>query len=261
MTEDRAGAAHQGGAGRHDGPLDALTPIPVTRLADGVVEQIRQLILDQAVEVGDRLPSERSLAEQFGTSRAIVSQALRSLSLMGLVEIRPGSGAYVIRNARAMVSASMDLLLQMQQGEPTQIAELRHWLETTGATHALDRRLPADVDRLAESLTAMESSRDGLPAWIVADARFHATLVEMSGNGYLSALYESVHASVIAVTYDAWVQQGRAPRWFVDDFDAQVSLHEAIFEAFRAQDATRLADALGEHQRVLIEHLEDSEPS
>lgn len=251
----------QGGTGRQDRPLDTFTPIPVMRLADGVVEQIRQLILDQAVEVGDRLPSERSLAEQFRTSRAIVSQALRSLSLMGLVEIRPGSGAYVTRNARAMISTSMDLLLQMQQGEPTQIAELRHWLESTGATHALDRRQPEDVDRLEESLTAMESSRDGLPAWIVADARFHATLVELAGNGYLSALYESVHASVISVTYDAWVQQGRAPRWFVDDFDAQVALHEAIFDAFRQGDAAGLAEALGEHQRVLIEHLEDSDPT
>lgn len=260
MTGDHA-SAEQLDTSRQDGPLDSFTPIPVTRLADGVVEQIRQLILDQTVEVGDRLPSERSLAEQFGTSRAIVSQALRSLSLMGLVEIRPGSGAYVIRNARAMMSASMDLLLQMQQGEPTQIAELRHWLESTGAAHALDRHRPEDADRLEESLMAMESSRDGLPAWIVADARFHATLVEMSGNGYLSALYESVHTSVISVTYDAWVQQGRAPRWFVDDFDAQIALHEAIFDAFRQQDAARLTDALDEHQRVLIEHLEDSEPS
>ncbi|HZV52541.1 MAG TPA: GntR family transcriptional regulator, partial [Candidatus Dormibacteraeota bacterium] len=86
-------------------PLD-VHPIRVRRKADEVVEQIRRLIVDKGLQSGARLPAERDLARMFCTSRAIVSQALRSLSLMGLVDIRPGSGVYVLRNPRSMVATS-----------------------------------------------------------------------------------------------------------------------------------------------------------
>ncbi|OLT18832.1 hypothetical protein BJF78_11525 [Pseudonocardia sp. CNS-139] len=73
--------------------LPGIEPLTTTRLSDDVAEKIRSLIISEDIAEGSRLPSERDLAERFRASRPTVSQALRTLSLMGLVEIRRGSGA------------------------------------------------------------------------------------------------------------------------------------------------------------------------
>lgn len=238
-----------------DDPLGTVTRLPVTRRADQVVARVRELIVDEALAVGDRLPPERTLADRFGTSRAIVSQALRTLSLMGLVEIRPGSGAYVTRNPAAMVTSSVDLLVQTHDGSPEDIAELRYWLETVGTTHALERITDDDLALVDTMLGRMEDSRGQLSAWVVADAEFHAALVRASGNSYLATLYESVHSAVTSLTYDAWVAKTRPPTWFRRDFDGQMALHTAIAEALRERDQATLLDALDRHHEALVEHL------
>jgi hypothetical protein len=66
-------------------------PVEPSRLADEVVDQIGQIILDRNLTEGTQLPSERLLAQQLCASRPIVSQALPTQSMMGLVEIKPGS--------------------------------------------------------------------------------------------------------------------------------------------------------------------------
>ena len=102
--------------------------MPVTRVSDEVAEEIRRLIMRENLAEGARLPSERDLAERFGASRPMVSQALRMLSLMGMVEVRRGSGAYVLRHPQAMVTASVTLMLDLDHGSVGDLAELRLWL-------------------------------------------------------------------------------------------------------------------------------------
>ena len=70
--------------------LPRTARLTVPRLSDDLAERIRRLIISEDIAEGARLPPERDLAERFGASRPTVSQALRALSLMGLVEIRRG---------------------------------------------------------------------------------------------------------------------------------------------------------------------------
>jgi DNA-binding FadR family transcriptional regulator len=72
-----------------------LKPIQRVRLYENAVEQIQTLILREKCKPGDRLPSERSLAEQFHISRHSLREALRILDVMGLIEIKVGDGIYV----------------------------------------------------------------------------------------------------------------------------------------------------------------------
>lgn len=99
--------------------------MPASRVSDEVAEEIRRLIEAEHLAEGTRLPSERDLAERFGASRPMVSQALRMLSLMGLVEIRRGSGAYVLRRPQTMVTASVTLMLDLDHGSVGELADLR----------------------------------------------------------------------------------------------------------------------------------------
>lgn len=225
------------------------------RRADEVAERISGLISRDDLEVGDRLPSERALAERLGTSRATVSQALRTLSIMGMVEIRPGAGVFVARNPTAMVDNSMDLLVRSHPGSAKEIAQLRYWLETVGAVEAARRLDRSDSSALFSALESMRVAEGQMSRWIIADSRFHYELAKASKNTYLAALYQSVHTATIAKTYDRWISGANPPAWFVDEFDAQMQLHSDLLQAVVDNDVPALLAALERHQLALLAHL------
>src|ERR1700755_3184996 len=113
-------------------PLPGISPVATGRRSADVAAQIRNLIIRERLAEGARLPAERELAERVCASRATVSQALRAPALMGLVEIRHGSGAYVVRRPEAMVTASVNLMLDLDRDSAGHLMDLRLWLEGTG---------------------------------------------------------------------------------------------------------------------------------
>jgi GntR family transcriptional regulator, transcriptional repressor for pyruvate dehydrogenase complex len=240
--------------------LRALRPVEATRLADHVVAQVQDLILAEGLEPGDRLPAERDLATRLGTSRAIVSQALRTLSLMGLVEVRPGSGAYVTRNPQAIMLASFDLLLRSQHDSPYSLAELRYWLETVGARHALQSVDAAEITEMERAFERLEASAGRTSEWIATDTIFHAALVRAAGNPYLGPLYESVHTALLSVIYEGWVERDVTPTWLAGaQWGTQLDLHRPIVEAVRRRDEQALAAALAAHHEAIVDHLDRRE--
>lgn len=235
--------------------LDGLRPVAAQRLADSVVDQIRTLIVQAGLDAGSRLPSERELAARVGTSRAIVAQALRTLSLMGLVEIRPGSGAYVTRNPESMLSASVDLLLQVQPGSVQDLARFRFALEQMAVAEAA-ARTGDGLESIEQALERMQASVGATSAWVVADAMFHTAVVRMAGNPYLTAVFEAVHSSVLRVGYEAWVRREQVPRWLRGgSAEAQIALHAPIADALRCGDRDAAARAVAHHQEELLRHL------
>ena len=94
--------------GQDDGP-PVFQPIAPPRAYEEIVEQIERAISDGVVRVGDRLPGEREMAVQFGVSRVVVREALRTLEARGLVEVRRGSGTFVLRLPSRFLSQSLTL--------------------------------------------------------------------------------------------------------------------------------------------------------
>jgi len=234
--------------------LAGIRPATPPRVSDEVAEQIRRLIASEQLAEGARLPAERELADRFGVSRPMVSQALRMLSLMGLVEIRRGSGAYVLRRPQAMVTASVSLMLDLGPGSMDELAELRLWLETLGVGSAAARH-PPDTG-LQAALHRLASSTSSASAWIAADTLFHAAAVGAAGNTYLTAVYESVHTAVLSHEYEHWVRTETEPAW-LDPAGAPVllELHQTIYDAVAAGDAQAAQAAVQRHHAVMLEHL------
>jgi GntR family transcriptional regulator, transcriptional repressor for pyruvate dehydrogenase complex len=239
---------------------DLFHPVPVTRVSDEVAEQIRRLIVTEQLAEGARLPAERDLADRFGVSRPMVSQALRMLALMGLVDIRRGSGAYVLRRPQDMVTASVSLLLDMH-GSVGELAQLRLWLETLGVTQAAGRleqarREPGRREQatIAAALDRLAGATTSASAWIAADTVFHAAAVRAAGNTYLTAVYEGVHAAVLAHEYEHWVRTETEPAWLAAP-GALLGLHRAIHDAIAAGDAEAARLAVLRHHEVMLTHL------
>jgi GntR family transcriptional repressor for pyruvate dehydrogenase complex len=243
-----------------------LTEGSTVRLADELATQIRQLVVTDNIPEGARLPSERDLAERFGSSRPTVSQALRTLSLMGLVEIRRGSGAYVIRRPESMVTASVSLMLDQDGQSVADLMQLRLWLELLGVEGAATREphlTPGEVEGIETSLQRLVDVAGDAAAWIAADTVFHANIVRSAGNAYLAAMYESVHTAVLSFEFKHWIDRDTLPNWLLHAEPAQqLALHEPIADSVIQRNVAEARVAVLSHHRVMVEHLasDQSEP-
>jgi GntR family transcriptional repressor for pyruvate dehydrogenase complex len=235
--------------------MSRVSLVAPKRLSDEVAEKIRSFIIEQRLEEGTRLPSERSIAEQFGASRPTVSQALRTLSLMGLVETRRGSGAYVMRRPDSNMTVSVNLMLE-PGSSASSLADLRFWLETLGVRETADHAGPDSLDLARAALERLRASVGATSAWIAADTIFHSTIVGMAGNPYLTSIYESMHTAVISYEYRPWVENDMVPEWLRPEHaEAAIALHEPIVAALEAGDAQAAVLAVRNHHQATLQHL------
>jgi GntR family transcriptional repressor for pyruvate dehydrogenase complex len=237
--------------------LSELEPVEVPpRLSDTIAQRIRDFIIGQNLEEGTRLPSERALAERFGASRPTVSQAIKTLSLMGLVESRRGSGAYVLRRPDRTKGLQGPSLLSPTAHNLEHLVELRLWLESLGVRQGIDRSTEAGLKKARAALARLTDSVGETSTWIAADTIFHATLVDLAGNQVLTGIYEQVHTSLLEYEYQHWVERDQVPSWLTpDNAEAQLALHAPIVEALERADSDAALAAVKRHNDVMREHL------
>ena len=110
------------------------------RLYTQIADQIQDLIVARSLHPGDKLPSERELAEQLGISRTVVREAIRTLCVRGLVKVKPGCGTYVEALTPQAALASIELLLR-----------LRHTPELLDNLYEIRRMVEIEMAGLAAS--------------------------------------------------------------------------------------------------------------
>lgn len=160
---------------------------PPTSRADQVIALLRAEIVSGAWPVGSRIPTEPELVERLGVARNTVREAVRALAHNGLLDIRQGSGTYVV--------ATSELAGVMQRrfahAGQLDVAEVRSSLEATAAALAARRRDEADLRQLDTLLERRERAWDSgdAEAFVEADATLHLAVVAASHNPVLTALY------------------------------------------------------------------------
>lgn len=156
-------------------------------LSAQVIDELRQQITSGAWPVGTRIPTEPELVEQLGVARNTVREAVRALAHNGLLDIRQGSGTFVV--------ATSELAGVMQRrfadAAPVDVAELRGTLEAEGARLAAQRRTPGDLRQLELLLERREYAWESgdVDQFVEADATLHLAVVKASHNEVLTALY------------------------------------------------------------------------
>jgi GntR family transcriptional regulator, transcriptional repressor for pyruvate dehydrogenase complex len=163
------------------------------RLYEQIVDQIEQRVLAGQLRVGDQLPPERDLAEQFGVSRTAVREAVKALREKGLVKVEPGRGTFITdRTSRAM-RRSLGLMVGIGGADGTRdLVEVREILEPEIAARAAERATPENLAALRDAVAAMDAALDDAEAFIAADLAFHRTLAEATQNSLLPALLDSI---------------------------------------------------------------------
>lgn len=237
----------------------SFSAVTVVRPYEQIVRQIQAAIRDNALNEGDRLPTERELAETFGVSRSVVREAIKVLSAQGLVEARQGSGLYVRNRPIESVTRAIVLSVSPDLDSVENLFEFRRLLEVDAARLAATRALPEQIAALDEIIAQYRPSDDGQPNWenfAAVDDSIHATIALASRNPYLQVMVASVRAMGSAVASLIVGDPG--------SIDEAMRHHRAIIDAIIARDPDRAGDAMAHHvaytASVVHAQIELSEP-
>ena len=215
-----------------------LQPIARSPLYEQVVERLREFIDAQRLQPGDRLMSERELAERLGVSRTSVRQGLTALRVLGLVEIKHGDGVYLLRAPGDVIPSLASEIVGSEVDHPI-IWEVREAIEVHAARFAARRRSAADLRAMRNALDLMETAIAGGDDGIREDRRFHRALVDAAGNPLLRQLTEQL-ADAIDRTSEASLTVAGRPRVSLD-------AHRAILAAIEEQDEATAAEQMRRH--------------
>ena len=211
---------------------------PGRNTGDAIAGALAEQILSGDLPPDTRLPSERRLAVEFGTSRPMVREALRSLVERGLIDVEPGRGAFVRSEAGPRRFQPLDLEYRRRGTTARQLSEARLMLETEAAAlatvHADDNDiaiLGSAVDRLEASATPLDRVRN--------DLGFHVAMVGAAHNPVIETMFASIHGLTVELMVrsaaDAEIIRRSEP------------FHRLAFEAIRDRDASAARAAIHAH--------------
>jgi GntR family transcriptional repressor for pyruvate dehydrogenase complex len=224
------------------------TPIQSSKIYEQIAEQIEQLILNGELRSGDRLPTERELAEQFQASRTAVREAMKTLAQKGLVDMRPGRGTIVIDGTSKAMRLSLGLMMKVgQAGSSTNLVEVREILEPEIAALAAMRAGEEHITAMQESVTVMDASLDDANAYITADNNFHQALAKGTQNVLILALVDSIVYLLSEQRKQIFSVKGGPERGQVH--------HKRILEAVMNHDPQAARTAMYAHLRQVREDV------
>ena len=166
-------------------------PVKKFSVSETIIVQVKDLILQEKLKPGQKLPSERDLADQLGVGRSSVREATSAMVALGIVEIRPGDGAYIRSDFPRSMLESLDWSSLLLNGRSNDLVEARVIVERATARLAAQRATPEDRQRLGDIVTQMEAA-DTLIDYINLDLKFHVTLAQASQNHVLRDIIGSV---------------------------------------------------------------------
>lgn len=202
--------------------------------------------------VGDRLPPERNIAERLGVSRAVVREALIMLELMELVEVRKGSGIYLIKQpTKNLLNNELESSLDKDDVGPFEMMQARQLLESHVAEFAATQATKKDIMKMRDALELEKQNIDVLDHNHAADKLFHLAIAEATQNSVLvdlvenlwqrrenSPMWKQLHSHIIDQTY--------RKKWLVD--------HEDILSAIQQKKPNEARIAMWQH----LENVKDT---
>ncbi len=228
------------------------------RVYQQIADQVLQLIQAGEFAVNSRLPSERDLAEQFKVSRPSVREALIALEVMGLVQIKMGSGVYVCKPDQRKKHEQKPV----KDFAPFELIQARSLIESEIAAQAAISRSPDHLRELEQSLNNMVSQADNQRNPLSADRAFHTVLARATGNQVLASLVEQMFDARMGVLFS------RLSNYFDTKatWDQAIKEHRAVLRAVKAQDPERARQAMRHHmerayKRFSVSWLKSTEPN
>jgi GntR family transcriptional repressor for pyruvate dehydrogenase complex len=214
------------------------------KVYEEVAQQIERLILKK-LRPGDKLPSERELAETLRVSRSSIRDAIRSLELMGLVEPRQGAGTIVREISSESLANPFANALKRRRELVSELLDFRKMLEPPLAARAATHASSDEISEMEEILRRQEEKQGQGDAAVAEDAEFHYGIALASGNSVVLKVLDII-MDLLRDTRERSLQvEGRAQK--------SLAGHRRILAAIKHHDAEAAKSAMRRH----IEDVEE----
>lgn len=198
---------------------------------DSVVDELKRYFLSEQVAVGDKLPTEKQLCEKYSVGRSTVREAIRTLQVMGYVELRPGRGAFLAAKKLSGVDAALAAWIGENKPGLDESIRIRQALETLAVRFAIEKASDAELVRVDLSRLAFEDAvvRKDFLALPALDEAFHQAIIMASHSELLVTLN-----SIVVIAFREW----RDHSFRYEDHAARAVVpHQRIATALLARDA------------------------
>ena len=227
--------------------LEILTKTENREIQDFIITKIQELINYKNLEPGDKLPSERMLAEKFGVSRSNLREAIQKLEFYGLLISNPQSGTFVAKIGQVAMNGMIDDILRLEDSDFRSLVETRILLELKTVRLAATRRTEKDLKNMEEALSAYKKKVLNGEDAVQEDLLFHLAIAEASGNSTMNTLMLLITPEIITNFEKHHVCDKNQAFLGIQE-------HRDIYEAIKKGD-TQLAKAkMKTHFKILYQY-------
>jgi GntR family transcriptional regulator, transcriptional repressor for pyruvate dehydrogenase complex len=214
------------------------------RIFEQVLEQIRQQIVSGAIQPGDRLPPERTLAELVGVHRHPIREALKILEYMGIIESKPGVGTILSNIGKDILTERVSKISRFSpRSFLVELIELREALEPHMAALAAERASSEELNAMKAAIADLKDEILQGKQHSSADERLHLTIAKATHNDTFLRITEPVMAMLAEFRENSLKIPGRRKAIFQE--------HERIYEAIRSKDSKTARAAMKRHLKQI----------
>jgi GntR family transcriptional repressor for pyruvate dehydrogenase complex len=208
-----------------------------------VIQYIRQLLLNEQLNMGDKLSTERELSEILNLSRNSIREAMRIMENMGIIESRQGSGNYLVGNIGRGFTDSLSMMVLMNRVNYLEISQLRRGIEIQSFSIAMNIITEKDLYNIKILLDKMDGCSQAQEA--ILDKEFHYTIVAMSKNQLMLSIMQGL--SEICEEFIEHILS----RTLNNEKIILINLHKKIFKSLVQKDLPMGIEAINEHYNII----------
>ncbi|ARC84294.1 bacterial regulatory s, gntR family protein [Clostridium argentinense CDC 2741] len=219
-----------------------FSPIKNTRVYEKVIEQIKEMIVKGTFKKGDKLPSEREMAESLQISRTSIREALRELEIMGLIESRQGEGNFIKNSFENNLLEPLSTIFLLKESNPDEILELRNIIERGSVALAAERITDAELTEM-ELLLEDSLKSDFKDKLVDMDINFHYKIAQASKNFLILSILNAISFLIEAFIKD--IRKNVITK--EENINMLIQQHRDILSALKAHDPIAAEKAMLDH--------------
>jgi GntR family transcriptional repressor for pyruvate dehydrogenase complex len=229
-------------------PKLGFQPIKQNTVTEQVAQQLLSMLSKGILKPGDKLPPERQLAKEMNVGRTTIREALKLLTINGLLEPRRGDGTYIRQDYIDTLMQQFDWSLMLDSHQMDLVLEVRIPLEIQVASLAAERATPQDLQQIAGLLQPVALPPGQEPSQPEADLQFHLAVLAASHNQLLYRLmFSMIHLLK---------QYLELATRMTEDAESTRQEHAAIYNAIAARNPALAAEAMRAHLEISRELIE-----
>lgn len=235
-------------------------PIKSKKIYEVVIEEIQKQIISGTLNRGDKLPTERDLAEQLNVSRTSVREAMRALEVLGIIHVKQGGGNFIKDRFDDALVEPLSMMFMLNESHPREIVDLRKIIEVESAYRAAERITDEEIEELRGIVDQLriQTKLKNETMSVKFDKAFHYSICRIADNFLFSNIL-----NMLSNLMDALIEDARGIILLKEENqDVLIDQHEKIFYALESKDSKAAAHAMREHITLIInEYLTNIEVS